>query len=233
MSNTRLKQIVNKSVLYSMKLPAVTTIGALVILLGLGTGFILYLHNNQRKENKVELPVPYASQAPYGQWQAPWNEACEETSASMIDAYYQEKTLNTEENKKVVQIMIDWEKDNNLPQEDTDAKQTQQLIAGTTSFTTEIKTNPTLQEIQDELIAERPVIALVNMYKLYNEPNEGDSYHVLVITGFDDNKKVFLVNDPARTKKEYSYDTLLHALHDFNQTSKEADGTPTVLFTKS
>lgn len=209
------------------------TVALLAIVTIILVSITFYLSRSRAaRENKLELPVPYATQAPYGQWEAPWNEACEETSAAMVDAYYNEQTLNTEKTAKIVQEMIDWEKENNLPQEDTDAAQTQQLIEAKTSFKVEIKTHPTLEDIQQELDNNRPVIALVNMYSLYQEPDQGDSYHVLVITGYDKNKKVFLVNDPARTQKEYSYDTLMHSLHDYNETSKEADGLPTVLFTK-
>lgn len=203
-----------------------------IVAVGIIIFFYFTIYKPAQNES-IELDVPYASQAPYGQWKEPWDEACEETSATMIDAYYKDQDhLPVEEVKKVVESMIEWEKTNQIPIEDTDANQTTSLINNTTSFKAEIKTNPTVEEIKNELNAKRPVIALINMYTLYSEETKGDSYHVLVITGYNERRKVFIVNDPARSKKEYGYDTLLHALHDFNPGTKEADGTPTVLFTK-
>lgn len=210
---------------------SVLTIVAAIII-GIA-GFFYYVSSKPTDMSKLELSVPYASQAPYGEWKEPWDEACEETSAVMIDAYYKNvERLETEGVKKTVQNMIDWEKSQQLPTEDTNAEQTVQLINSTTDFEAEIKTNPTVEEIKEELTSNRPVIALINMYEFYQEASQGDSYHVLVITGYDDKKGVFIVNDPARSKKEYRYDILLKALHDFNPESKEADGPPTILFTK-
>lgn len=202
-----------------------------VIIIGIA-GFFYYVSSKSSSVNKIQLRVPYASQAPYGEWKEPWDEACEETSATMIDAYYNNVGgLQTEEVKKRVQSMIDWELSQQMPTEDTDAEQTVQLINNTTSFKAEVKTNPSLEDIKQELASNQPVIALVNMYQLYQEEDKGDSYHVLVIIGYDDKKRVFIVNDPARPKKDYPYDVLMNALHDFNPETKEADGTPTVLFT--
>ncbi len=195
-------------------------------------GVVVYEKTNALPR-EVVLAVPYASQAPYGNWKAPWDEACEETSAAMIDAYYNLKTeLSIEETKKFVEKILAWEKDNNISLEDTTAAKTAQFIAKNTSFQAKPKKNPSLKDIKNELADGRPVIGLVNMYKLYEERDDGDSYHVFVIIGYNDEKQTFIINDPARTKKEYSYTTLMNALHDFNPQTKEADGTPTVLFTE-
>ena len=72
---------------------------------------------------------------------------------------------------------------------------------------------------------------MVDMYKFYNERSQGDSYHVFVIVGYDDKAQEFFVNDPGRDQRRYSYDRVMNALHDYNKTSKEGDGEPTVLFT--
>ena len=151
----------------------------------------------------------------------------------MVDGFYAKKTqFSTEESKQTMQTMIDWENAAWKKNDDTTAKETAELIKTHASFTSTIKRNPSLQDIKDELDEQHPVIALVNMYALYQEPASGDSYHVLVITGYDEAKQEFIVQDPARkeaTRRAYS--TLMQSLHDFNPTSKEADGVPTVLFT--
>lgn len=181
---------------------------------------------------KVELSVPYVSQVPDGQWIAPWDEACEEASITMVDAYYRRQTsVDAETSKKQMQDMIDWETKTLKKNFDTDADQTTQIIANNASFRATIERNPSLQDIKRQLASNRPVIALINMYQLYQEKALGDSYHVLVITGYDDEVGAFIVHDPAREQKHYSYQVMMNALHDFNPSTHEADGTATVLFT--
>jgi glycosyltransferase involved in cell wall biosynthesis len=53
------------------------------------------------------------------------------------------------------------------------------------------------------------------------------------IQGFDENKQQFIIHDPARKGKNYSYSRVLNALHDYNPQTKEADGEQVVLFTSS
>ncbi len=180
----------------------------------------------------MEMMVPYVSQVPDGAWVAPWDEACEEASITMINGFYQKrKMIPVKTSKQDMQKIIDWEKATFNNYQDTTAEETQQVADQFGVFTTEIKRNPTLEDIKKELDAQHPVIALVDMYKLYNERPAGDSYHVFVIVGYDDVKKEFMVNDPGRSAKAYSYDRILNALHDYNPQSKEADGQPTALFT--
>lgn len=198
----------------------------LFALLGTASAYVL------AEVRGVELAVPYVSQVPDGKWVAPWDEACEESSILMIDRFYaQEDSLVVPETKKPLQEMIDWEKVTFSNYEDTDAEQTVQLIEAKASFQARIERNPTLEEIKRELDAKHPVMAFVNMYQLYKETDLGDSFHVFVINGYDDATQEFIVQDPARSWKRYSYERVLNALHDYNPLSKEGDGTPTVLFT--
>ncbi len=180
----------------------------------------------------MELAVPYVSQAPDGNWVAPWDEACEEASITMINGFYDRtKTIPKETSKQQMQQMIDWEKLTFKKYEDTSAEETVRLIQQFGSFTASIKRSPSPEEIKRELDAQRPVIAFVDMYKFYNERPAGDGFHVFVIVGYDEQKKEFIVNDPGREPRRYSYERLLGALHDYNPASKEADNEATVLFT--
>jgi uncharacterized protein YvpB len=182
---------------------------------------------------RKQLEVPYVAQAPDGNWTAPWNEACEEASIIMIDHFYQGTAPpDTEEIKQNIRDMVTWENKTFRKNDDTTAEETEKLIQYLDVFDTEIKRDPTVEEIKEQIDLGRPVIALLNMYTLYGEQEQGDSYHVLVINGYDDEKKEFLLQDPARAdKKTSSYETVMRALHDYNPASKEADGTPTIVFT--
>lgn len=181
---------------------------------------------------QTALNVPYISQVPDGQWVAPWDEACEEAAISMVEAYYRgEDSISPAVSKNDMLDMFAWENQVLKKNFDTDATETLKLIQSQTTFLASIKRNPSLQEIKREIAAGHPVIFLHNMYQLYGEQDLGDSYHVSVITGYDDAKSQFTIHDPARESKQYSYDALMNSLHDFNPQSREADGPPTVLFT--
>jgi uncharacterized protein YvpB len=185
------------------------------------------------QQASVKLPVPYASQVPDGAWVAPWDEACEEASLLMVNGYYQKKTnLPKSEVKREIQRMVNWEKATFSTYTDTDAEQTVRLIEEHSSFKASVQRSPSLEKIKEELSAGRPVIILVDMFELYNEPDLGDSYHVAVLSGYDDAKQEFHLLDPAREATAYSYDQIMNALHDFNPNSGEADKEATVLFTE-
>jgi hypothetical protein len=183
----------------------------------------------------ADLAVPYVPQVFHDNWVAPWDEACEEASITMIDAYYAKRASVSENDaRQQMEGMFEWERNAFQKIEDTNADQTAKLIEEKGNFRSVVKRNPSVEDIKSELKDNHPVIALVNMYHLYQEPNLGDSYHVLVIRGFDDSKKEFIVHDPARQNQtRYAYDVLLKALHDFDAQTREASGTPTVLFTQS
>lgn len=183
----------------------------------------------------VLLEVPYVSQAPGGVWEAPWDESCEEASAIMVDAFYaDEKNLTGDGVANKILEIIGWENKALGKNKDTSALEMKEFIDNTLSFNTGIQRNPKLEDIKKQLRKDRPVIALINMYQLYGEKAEGDSYHVAVIIGYDDIKQEFVLHDPARPeRKNYSYDAVMRSLHDFNPNSREADGEPTVLFTSS
>jgi len=209
-----------------MKRPLSLFLGMIIFFFG------ALLLGSSSQAQAMELRVPQVSQVPDGAWVAPWDEACEEASTVMVNGFYErKKTISKETSKQLMQRMIDWENATFKNNQDTNAEETVQLIQQFGSFNASIKRNPSLADIKAELDAQHPVIAMVDLYKFYTERSQGDSYHVFVIVGYDDKAKEFIVNDPGRDQRRYSYDRLMNALHDYNKTSKEGDGEPTVLFT--
>lgn len=195
------------------------------------TPYMLYAQTSDTT-TKI-IAVPYISQAPDGNWSAPWNEACEEASITMVEVFYHgTEPASAETIKTAIRSMVTWENQTFRKNDDTDAEETVQLIDHLGTFQAMIHRQPTIQELKKELDENHPIIALLNMYDLYEEHPQGDSYHVVVLTGYDDAKKEFFLQDPARSEqKSYAYEKVVHALHDYNPKTKEADGVPTVLFT--
>lgn len=190
----------------------------------------------------VLLKVPYTSEIPNGSWTKPWNNACEEASIVMVKGYYFGYEATT---KKIA--MADMSPLFKIEDKifgsnaDTDAARTAKLINEYTDFSAKVKTKPTLEEIKNELNEGRPIIAMLNMKNIINKYHRfragGSYYHVFVIIGYDDNTQEFITNDNGNATTgagyRFKYDDIMKNLHDFNHTTKRADGPPRVLFTDS
>ncbi len=180
------------------------------------------------------LAIPYVSQVPDGAWVLPWSEACEEASILMVRGFYEgQATLTPAATKAAMLEMVAWEDATLKKNTDTTAEETLQLIQEKGGFSAEIEQHPTIDGLRGELAAGRPVIILIDMYALYGTRPEGDSFHVAVLTGYDEAADTFTVVDPAKSGTQtYPSAWLMASLHDFNPASGEADGEATVLFTR-
>lgn len=191
----------------------------------------------------VNLPVPFTPEAPDGLMVKPWNNACEEATLVMLDEYYSGNTDLTIPKARAKKLMLNYINIENKIfgyNGNTDAKEMVKLVNEYSKyFEARIITNPTLEQIKDELRAKRPVAALIYGFKLQNPrilfSRSGSYYHTFVIKGFDDKTKEFIVNDNGDLKKgldlRYSYDTIMNALADYSHKTLKTTNTPTVLFT--
>jgi len=196
------------------------------------------------KVSKVSIPVPYTSEIPNGAWVKPWNNACEEASIVMVDEFYhgiKTTRLTRQRAMTLMQPIFLWEDKNFGYNADADAAEIARIINETTPFKATIKYQPTLDDIKQELAQGHPVISLHYGFGLKNPlipfRHSGSSYHVMVLKGYDDTTKEFIVNDPGNDKSgldfRYPYATIMDTLHDFNHHTKKVDGEPVVIFTTS
>ncbi len=194
-------------------------------------------------EQSINLAVPFTPEAPDGLMVKPWNNSCEEASIIMLDEYYKGNTQKTIPKPTAKTAILDY-----IAIEDkifgynanANATEITRLINGYSKyFEANVKTNPTLDEIKNELNAGRPVFALLYGYNLNNPRIQflrgGSYYHTFVIKGFDEDKKEFIVNDNGDLKQgldlRYSYDTILGALRDYSHKTGKTVQPATVLFT--
>ncbi len=196
-----------------------------------------------RAADFVNLSVPYVPEAPDGLMVKPWNNSCEEASTVMLDEYYSgnnDKRLANVKAKKSILFYIDIENKLFGYNSNTNAAEMTKVINGYSKyFEAKIKTDPTLDEIKNELNLGRPVIALLYGKNLNNPriqfARSGSYYHTFVIKGFDDATEEFIVNDNGDLKKgldlRYKYDTILGALRDYNHKTKLTEKPATALFT--
>ncbi len=169
--------------------------------------------------NGINLAVPFSAQAPYGDWSAPYGEACEETSALLVDYFYKNKGLTPETAKQEILKIVDWENTTFGYYEHTTAEETSRLIRDYFGYNrVDVDYDISLEDIKTHIIAGRPVIvplagrAINNPF--YRQP--GPIYHMLVIKGITKDGN-FITNDVG-TKRGYNYvynaDVLYNAIHD-------------------
>lgn len=200
------------------------------------------LLGNNAKLTEVDLTVPYINEAPDNNWTGPWKNACEEASMAMVEKYYLGQSIVTINEAKVFMNMM-FTKQNTIwgSNADSDSKRTARLINDYTIYNAIIKDNPTVDDIKAELQAKRPVISLHYGFDLGN-PNipfvplpRGTSYHMIVITGYDDETQEFIVNDTGDRKEgagyRYDYEKFMESLHDYDFTVHKATGPARVIFT--
>lgn len=190
----------------------------------------------------VNLSVPFISEAPEKIWSGAWINACEEASVAMVDNFYIGKTkIAPKEAAALMNKLFAWQNKLFKSNANSNATRTlQMIVANNMSFKGEIIREPTIDQIKDELRANRPVISLHYGLDLNNPSlifrRGGSAYHMIVLKGFDENTQEFIVQDNGSHTDgidfRYSYDTLMSSLHDYNHKTNKTDGPATVIFTK-
>jgi len=165
----------------------------------------------------VSLSVPFTSQAPYEDWSAPYQEACEEAALLMIDAYLHGTTLPAAiADKRILDLTAA------VAQagygESVTIIQLASLVEDFFGYQARILEDVTIKTIKSELRDGNPVIVPAAGKELQNPYFSGGGpwYHMLVITGFDEDE--FITNDPGTVLGHgfrYQQDHLLSAIHDW------------------
>jgi hypothetical protein len=184
----------------------------------------------------VLLSVPYSSQSPYGAWVEPWQNACEETTIAMVDAFYGKRKLDKVTGTTAIRLALKLREHRYGKSLDESAETVMGLINAYYPWEARVIRNPSLEAIQEELRAGRPVIAMAHGKALKNPRFQqgGPDYHTFVLSGFDAVTKEFITQEPGTTTGQnyrYSFTTVMSALHDFVPNKKTITGVPTVLFT--
>jgi len=186
--------------------------------------------------DSVNLAVPFTSQAPHGNWGDPYQEACEEASVYMVHEYYEgipEGMIPADTADLDLLNIVAFEKELFGYYQDTTAEKTGMLAELMFGHTYRLIEEPTIDKIKTELVAGRPVLVpaagrlLSNPY--FTPP--GPLYHMLVIRGYTQSGQ-FIVNDPGTSRGEsflYDFDTILYALHDWNEGGEITQGRKVVI----
>lgn len=165
--------------------------------------------------NSAEIKMQFASQAPYANWDQPYQDACEEASI-IIDRYYLDKLNLTKDimNQQIL-AMVDWQVQNWGGHRDLTSEQTLDLAKQFYGLSGEVAYDYDVDFIKQKIANGVPVLIPANGKKLNNPnfKNGGPEYHMLVIKGYD--SKNFITNDPGTRLGEgyvYPYDTILNSI---------------------
>lgn len=180
------------------------------------------VENIIRKEkisNKILISVPFTSQAPFANWDALHEEACEEASLIMLKYYLDGKKLTPSIAEEAIQQMVDFEIRNYGDFKDTTASETVKLAEDFYKINNlKVVYDFPKEDLKKYLSQGNPVIVPA-AGRLLGNPNftaPGPLYHNLVLIGYDGN--TIITNDPGTRKGQgytYNIDVLYNAIHDF------------------
>lgn len=172
---------------------------------------------------EINIAVPFTSQAPYAVWDHLHDEACEEASLIMLDAFYRGvKSISKEEAELAIQDLIKWEKEKYGYFEDTTSEQGVEMLEKFFKLSgAKVVYDITIDDIKKELAQGRPVVVPA-AGKLLKNPyfrGGGPLYHMLVIKGYTKDNR-FITNDPGtRRGADFTYqaEALYNAIHDWRE----------------
>ncbi len=194
---------------------------AIIVAVAVGYGIYAISKGSADVPVSKNLAVPFTPQAPDAEWHEPWQNACEETSVIMADAFYKDKKSlpPAEAKKKILEIFKVKEAEFGSSADESMERVAEIVNGAQLGWTASVSVNPELNAIKKEIMAGRPVIAPIDARLLTGDPYAGTlDYHVLVISGYDDASEEFIIQDPGTKKgrnERYGYEVLYNAINDY------------------
>jgi uncharacterized protein YvpB len=168
----------------------------------------------------VRIDMPFASQAPTGNWDPPYDEACEEASLIIVRHYLENTALDNAIMDRDIKEMVAHEISVGLPI-DIDMYELAEVAREMFGYQAEVLegADVSIARIQQELANGNPVIVPLAGQDIGNPYYSGDGppYHVLVIIGYDNRN--FITHDVGTKRGEnyvYRKETIMDAIHDWN-----------------
>lgn len=210
----------------------------LVLILLLAGWGSLSLATTEISLKRVLLPVPFQSQAPFGNWGMPWKEGCEEASIVLVQTALQQKKLTPHDMSQEILKLVVWQNKEWGTHKDLTAQETMDLAQKNYQLKFEIKEKPTINDLK-KILRDRRLVIVPTAGRLLKNPyfkQPGPVYHMVVLRGYDDKKGVFIVNDVGTRRGEayqYKYSVFMKAIHDWpGSENKMLTGVPRVLVTE-
>lgn len=173
-------------------------------------------------ESSLIASVPFAVQAPFGEWDDPlFQNACEEASIVMAEHWLSGKPLTKEIAKQDISALSKFEKKWLGHSVDASVEDTLKLFQDYYGIASgEVHLDIALADIREALASGSIVIVPADGRKLQNPhfTQPGPPRHMLVVIGYDAKMREFIVNDPGTRHGEgyrYDEDVLYGAILDY------------------
>lgn len=169
----------------------------------------------------VNLDVPFTPQAPRGNWDLPYKEACEEASVIMAMLYFRGKNaISPQQADGEIVKLVQFVEESGYSIDMT-AEETVEVINA--YYGDEVEAELVLSFTADDIkrvLAEGNLVVMPFAGRQLDNPHfraPGPLYHMLTVKGY--NKNGFITNDPGTkfgSNFVYSYETIMSANHDWN-----------------
>lgn len=175
----------------------------------------------------IRIEVPFTVQAPLGNWNLPFQEACEEASIIMVHHFLQGTTITPEQADKEIRDIVEWENGEFHYSADVTAEELKRIAEDYYHHTGHLFYEFTIDDMKRLLAHGYPVIVPLAGRDIGNPyySGEGPWYHMLVLTGYDGDQ--FITNDVGTKRgKDFRYrqQVIYDAIHDWNQQKEDIHG---------
>jgi hypothetical protein len=166
---------------------------------------------------KLDLDVPFQSQAPHRNWGMPYQEACEEAVLILAHRYFNNEDLTADQMDQEIKEVVDWQVEKFGSYTDTSLAEVDQIAREYYNLNTEISDDVSVENIKAQL-AVGNLIIVPTAGRLLGNPyysNLGPIYHYILLRGYDSDE--FITNDVGIMSGggyRFKYNTVINAIHD-------------------
>lgn len=173
------------------------------------------------RPSEANLAIPFMLQAPKQNWDMPYQEACEEASLLMTQAFLRGRTtdFSPDEAERLIIDLVAYETSQGDPP-DVTLRRIGEIAQARYGVQPVIKKLTSIEAIKNAIANGHPVIVPASGKALKNPNfrNGGPPYHMVVAKGYLSDGRI-VTNDPGTRKgKDYLYAPSLFfdAIHDWN-----------------
>ncbi len=168
---------------------------------------------------ELNLAMTFYPQAPFGNWDYPWQESCEEASVLLVANTYLKKNWTRQQFNDEILKLVEWEKERFGSYEHTDMKQTAEILTEYFGLKATLHDSPSYDDVR-KMINDGHFVIMPFAGKRLGNPffsNGGPNYHVLVVKGYKEGEKI-ITNDVGTKRGEnyvYTWKNAWDAFYDY------------------
>lgn len=178
----------------------------------------------------INKNIPFLVQAPFADWKDPMQQdACEEASMIMIDAWINSYNLSKKDNLEQIVNLSNYIENKYGSWKDSNVEDIQNILKDYFKIEkTQIYYDTNLEEIKELLKEGKNLIVPINGQTIANDnfSGTGPLNHMVVLIGYDEETRDFLAHDPGtRHGKEYRYpyENFVESIRNYKSSTEISD----------